>query len=182
MQREDVHDSSDREDVPVFSVLIAYEDFATGTHANRACDFLVANLSHEWRVTSQMWKFDVLKVPELQKMAAKDAAMANLMIISSRGDRELPADVKSWLETSLEYEGDTVALIGLFGCPPEQSLHAQATQAYLFGVAQRGHKTFFTWPAVVPFEATFQVGKSMIPLAAAVASRAEEVSRRQVQG
>ena len=33
-----------------------------------------------------MWKFEVLSIPELREIAAKDAAMANLIIVSSRGD------------------------------------------------------------------------------------------------
>ena len=73
------------EDIPVFSVVIVYEDFQTGKQAKRACDFLVANLSHEWQVTSQMWKFDVLSIPELGDIAATDAALANLIIVSCRG-------------------------------------------------------------------------------------------------
>src|ERR1035441_10386171 len=90
--------SLDSENVPVFSVVIAFEDFETGRQAKRAYDFLVANLSHEWQVTSQMWKFELLSIPELREMAASDAASAKLIIISSRGDRELPAHVKEWIE------------------------------------------------------------------------------------
>ena len=140
--------SSGGEDIPVFSVVIAYEDCTTGKHAKRACDFLVANLSHEWQVTSQMWKFEVLSIPELREMAAKDAAMASLIIVSSRGDRELPADARAWIEKSLGYKGDAVALVALFDCPPERAEHAQATQNYLARVAKRGHMEFFTWPEV----------------------------------
>ena len=81
---------SDREDIPVFRVVLVFEDFNTGRRAKEAYDFLVANLTHEWQVTSEMWKFELLSSPELRKMAAKDAAVANLVIVSSRGDRELP--------------------------------------------------------------------------------------------
>ena len=142
--------SLDGEDVPVFSVVIAFEDFDTGRQAKRAYDFLVANLSHEWRVSSQMWKFEVLSIPELREMAASDAASAKLIIISSRGDRELPADVKEWIELWRGYQGDTVGLITLFHCPAEQLKHAKATQAYLESVARRGHMEFFNWPQAGP--------------------------------
>ena len=142
--------SSDREDIPIFSVVIVFEDFSTGKQAKQAYDFLVANLSHEWQVTSQMWKFEVLSLPELREMAAKDAAMANLVIVSSRGDRELPSEVKAWIDKWLGHKGDTVALIALFDSPPEQAEHAQATQTYLERVAERGNMEFFTWPQVGP--------------------------------
>jgi hypothetical protein len=135
---------------PVFSVLIVYEDFKTGKQAKQACDFLVANLSHEWQVTSQMWKFDVLSIPELREMAAKDAAIADLIIVSSRGDNELPSDVKGWIETWRGYEGGAVALLAIFESSPGCAGNAAATQAYLAGVAKRGQMEFFTWPESGP--------------------------------
>ncbi len=141
---------SDREDIPVFNVVIAFEDFSTGKQAEGAYDFLVANLSHEWQVASQMWKFEVLSIPELREMAAKDVASANLIIISSHGDRELPTDVKEWIELWLGHRGDTVALVALFDCAPEQARHAKATQIYLKRVAKRGDMEFFAWPQVGP--------------------------------
>jgi hypothetical protein len=140
--------SSEREGIPVFSVVIVYEDFRTGKQAKRACDFLEENLSHEWRVTSQMWKFEVLSIPELREIAAKDAAMANLIIVSSRGDDELPADVKDWIEMWRGYEDGAVALVALFDHPPERAEHAHATHAYLESVAKGGRMEFFAWPEV----------------------------------
>jgi hypothetical protein len=137
---------SDREDIPEFGVVIAFEDFDTGRQAKRAYDFLVANLSHEWQVTSQMWKFELLSIPGLREMAASDAASAKLIIISSRGDRELPADVKEWIAIWQGYQGDTVGLITLFHCPTEQTKHAESTQAYFESVARRGQMEFFNWP------------------------------------
>jgi hypothetical protein len=141
-------DSSISETPPVFNVVLVFEDFNTGKRAKRAYDFLAANLTHEWQLISQMWKFEVLSIPELRELAAKDAAMANLIIVSSRGDRELPDPVKDWIEMWLGYGGDAVALVALFDSPPEQARHARATQTYLERVARRGQMEFFTWPEI----------------------------------
>ena len=184
--------SSDREIIPVFSVVIAYEDFKTGKQAKQACDFLVANLSHEWQVTSQMWKFEVLSIPELREMAAKDAAMADLIIVSSHGDDELPADVKGWVEMWRGGEGGASALIALFDSPLGRAGHARATHAYLAGVAKRGQMEFFAWPEVRPGKASRQelvvldrrwemTEETMISLAAG-ARREETVSDRGING
>ena len=182
--------SSNREIIPVFSVVIAYEDFKTGRHAKQACDFLVANLSHEWQVTSQMWKFEVLSIPELREMAAKDAAMADLIIVSSHGDDELPADVKGWIEMWRGGEGGASALVALFDSPPGRAGHARATHAYLAGVAKRGQMEFFAWPEVGPGKASRQelvvqdrrwemTGETLLP-PASMAPREERVSRRGI--
>jgi hypothetical protein len=136
----------------MFRVVIAYEDFGTASQAKRAYDFLVANLTHEWQVTRQMWKFDLLRLPELRELAAEDAVLADLIIVSCSGDGELPADVRAWMEMWLGHKSDAVALIALLDCPPGQAEGAQATRTYLERVAQRARMEFFTWPQGLPEE------------------------------
>ena len=76
---------SDLEANPMFNVVIAYEDFETGKRAKKTYDFLVENLGHDARFSNQMWKFDVLTIPKLREMAAKDATAADIIIISCHG-------------------------------------------------------------------------------------------------
>ena len=138
--------SSGRKVVPAFRVVIVYEDIRTARQAKQAYEFLVANLTHEWRFTRQTWKFELLRLPELRRLAAEDAVQADVIIVSCRGDGELPADVRAWIEMWLDYKGDNVALITLLDRPPGQAGHAQVTQDYLERVAQRARVEFFTWP------------------------------------
>ena len=184
--------SSEPESIPVFSVVIAYEDFATGKYAKRASDFVVANLSREWQVTRQMWKFEVLSIPELREMAAKDAAVADLIVVSSHGHDELPADVKGWIEMWRGCEAGASALVALFDSPPGRAGHARATHAYLAGVAKRGQMEFFVWPEVGPAKGSQQelvvldpewemTGDTLLPLAA-VAPPEVSVLRRAING
>lgn len=169
--------------VPEFNVVIAYEDYRAAERAKQAYDFLVANLVHEWRVSSQMWKFEVLGNPELREMAAKDAAQANLIIVSARGEGELPAEVKAWIELWLGCQGESVALVALFDCSPEAAEHAQEAQGYLEEAASRGRMEFFAWPllqtqgasseeGVPPAQSRDAVGEPL-PHLAAVAPRQE---------
>src|SRR5690348_11522751 len=85
---------------PAFNVVIAYEDFETGTHAKKTYDFLADTLGQDCHFTNQMWKFDVLSLPKLREIAVKDAVHADIIIISSHGD-ELPAHVQAWIESWL---------------------------------------------------------------------------------
>src|SRR5256885_16899933 len=94
---------SDLEDNPAFNVVIAYEDFETGKHAKKTYDFLVANLGKDCQFTNQMWKFDVLGLPKLREMAAKAAALAEIVIISSQGGQALPHQIKSLIELWVGY-------------------------------------------------------------------------------
>jgi len=79
------------------NVVIAYEDLETGKRAKRIHDFLVENLGHDCQFTNQMWKFELLGIPKLREMAAQDAMMADIVIISCHG-AELPSDFKAWVE------------------------------------------------------------------------------------
>jgi len=130
---------------PTLNVVIAYEDFETGKHAKGTYDFLVEHLGHEFQFLNQMWKFDVLSIPKLREMAAKDASMADIIIISGHG-RELPQEVKSWIETWLAEKGNPMALVALFTGSANYSMETAAVRAYLEGVARRGQLEFFAQP------------------------------------
>jgi len=129
------------------NVVIAYEDFETGTHAKKTYDFLVANLAHDCQFFYQMWKFEVLSIPQLREIAAKDAANADLIMLSCHG-HALPPEVMAWLEFWLGEPNHAVALVALFTEP-----HIVATaevREYLASVATRGQLEFFAQPGELP--------------------------------
>jgi hypothetical protein len=127
---------------PTLNVVIVYEDFETGTHAKKTYDFLVENVRPECQFTNQMWKFDVLSIPKLREIAIRDAAAADIVIISSHGD-ELPAHVKAWVESWLGSPGSPLALVVLFD---RQTSSTWPTREYLADVARRGKMAFFAQP------------------------------------
>lgn len=127
---------------PTLNVVIVYEDFETGTHAKKTYDYLVENVRPECRFTNQMWKFDVLSIPKLSEIAVRDAASADIVILSSHGG-ELPGHVKSWVESWLNTPGAPLALVVLFD---SQLPETWATREYLAGVARRGKMAFFAQP------------------------------------
>ena len=129
-----------------FNVVIAYEDFETGKHAKTTCDFLTENLGPDCHVNTQMWKFDVLGLAKLREMAAKDAASADIIIISCRGDNGLSAPLKAWIESWLEDKRSALALVALFDRPQDHLFQSRAVRDYLAEVARRGNMAFFAQP------------------------------------
>jgi hypothetical protein len=127
---------------PTLNVVIVYEDFETGTHAKKTYDFIVENVQPECQFTNQMWKFDVLSIPKLREIAVRDAAIADIVMLSSHG-HELPAQVKSWVESWLDSPGTPLALVALFD---RQSPQTWATREHLAEVARRGKMAFFAQP------------------------------------
>jgi hypothetical protein len=152
MQRTAYHSPigpSDLEVEPVFNVVIAYEDFETGKHAKETYDFLVSNLSHECRFANQMWKFDVLGIPKLREMAAKDAVVADIIIISCHGTHELSADVKAWINSWIYQSSNAIALVALFGDGAVYNDNYNV-RGYLAEVARLAHMEFFAQPNPLP--------------------------------
>ena len=131
---------------PTFNVLIAYEDFEAGKHAKKTYDFLVENIGHDWQFTNQMWKFEVLGIPKLREMAARDAMMADIVVISCHGT-ELPPDFKVWVESWVAEPNHPIALVALFDYQHRQ---ADEARSYLADVARRGQMAFFAQPDELP--------------------------------
>jgi len=134
--------SSDRDINSALNVVIAYEDLETGKRAMRTYEYMVQQLGEQCLFANQMWKFDVLAVPKLKEIAAKDAAAAEIIIISAHDGRELPAEVKSWIEIWLGYKTEASALVGLFDGQSEFN----PARAYLAEIASRAQIEFFCQP------------------------------------
>jgi hypothetical protein len=89
-----------------------------------------------------MWKFDVLSIPKLQAIAAKDATAADIGIISCHGE-ELPEQVRDWIEAWVSAPGGPMALVALLAAGSGESNHVRA---YLEQVARRKQIEFFAQP------------------------------------
>lgn len=134
---------------PPFNVVILYEDFSAGKHAKKTYDYLTQQLQGDYEFTSQMWKFNVLANPKMQKMAVKDAVMADLVIVAAHGLGELPGQVKSWAEQWVPKKSNAMAALVALVNPPvgEEAPHALSIRNYLQDAAQRAGIGFFTQPA-----------------------------------
>jgi hypothetical protein len=138
---------SEPEGNSVFNVVIAYEDFETGKHGKNTYDFLVEHLGEECQFSNQMWKFDVLSVPKLREMAAKDAAAADIIVIAAHGRNDLPTPVKAWIESWQSEKIRAIALVALFD---SDDYIDNPARSYLAGVAERAHIDFFSQPGQWP--------------------------------
>jgi hypothetical protein len=134
---------SDPDAEPAFNVLIAYDDFEAGKQAKKTYDFLVEHLGGECEFANQMWKFDVLGIPKLREMAAKDANAADIIIVSCHAAGELSAEFKGWTELWLQQKCNAIALVVLLDCPFGLTSEARETRNYLAEVARRAGMEFF---------------------------------------
>jgi hypothetical protein len=128
---------------PGFNVVIIYEDLEAGKRARKTYDYLAEQLGHHSHFNQAMWKFDVLAIPQLRDMAAKDVAEADILVISSSGEKDIPPGLKDWIEHCLRLAIKPMALVALF---VSNSVQSGNVRSYLADVARRGRMKFFSHP------------------------------------
>jgi len=71
-------------------VLLLYQDFSTGVRARQALDQVVRqfDLGADFKVV--LWRFDLLREPEVRERAATEAATADIVFLSAHSLAEIP--------------------------------------------------------------------------------------------
>ncbi|HOX57051.1 MAG TPA: hypothetical protein P5205_00295 [Candidatus Paceibacterota bacterium] len=124
-----------------FVVSAVHEDSATGARAEDFCTTLIRCLGRDCPVTKEMWLLTELRTTQLRAIAAKDAAAADLVIVSVHHAETLPAEVKKWIDLWLKQRSKRPAvLLALFD--PLYLGTSSSIQAYLRDVAKRGDMEF----------------------------------------
>ena len=124
-----------------FAVSAACEDSSTSARADEFCRGLSSDLAPNCRFAKEIWLFNQLGVPELRAIAASEAALAHLIIISVHHAESLPDGVKSWIDLWLgQRNNHSIVLLALFD-PVHQGV-SSSMKAYLQEVAKRGGMEF----------------------------------------
>lgn len=98
-----------------FNVLTMYEDFGTGKRAKKGLDYVAEQLGNDFEFRHSMWRLDILQDPKLNILAAPALAEADLVIISLRGEGQIPAKIRTLIDTRLsEKTNRACALVALF--------------------------------------------------------------------
>jgi hypothetical protein len=123
------------------TLLAAFEDSATCTRVKEFCQGLSRDLGGRCKIIQHVWVFSTLRMRELQEIAAEEAAVADLVIISAHQAESLPDEVKRWIDRWLQHKGTRKAvLLALLdrvydGTP-------SPIRTYLQEVARRGDMEF----------------------------------------
>lgn len=98
-----------------WSILVAFHDRAARRRAMRVCDNMVARFWPEMEFQMHWCSFDQLASADVANVAARHAALANIIIIATAADAGLPDAVKAWMARWCEQrhgrEGALIALV-----------------------------------------------------------------------
>jgi hypothetical protein len=128
-----------------FNVVIAYEDFSTGTHALNVCNRIFPGCSKPPSFsTHNVWRFDLLEIAKFRDLAATKAANADMIIISARAPGELPTAVKRWIELwAKKRKNEPGALVVLLAGAKKRGTADLRAEAYLQDCAARAGMDIF---------------------------------------
>lgn len=105
--------------LPLVNVTILYEDFGTGLRAKRSLDLLPAHLGAKAQLSTRLWRTQLLADPLFSEQAAREAAAADVIIISLHGQSPLSAAVRTWLDSWLHYKQPRPYALGVLLDPAQ---------------------------------------------------------------
>lgn len=134
-----------------FDLVVAYEDDDTHTRALQLYEHLAQQLIDDYDFQCSWWKFDRLANPILQQEAADAAVEANMVILSIRAHRELPAVQKAWVEDWVSRRHHRkAALVVMVADTRQPERDAVQSLAWLRNAARLGRMDFFLHGFTLP--------------------------------
>ena len=128
------------------NVVLVFEDADAGKHAQAFYDHLRERLGTEFDFTRYQWSFSLLEDVHVREAAAHDAATADIVIITTHGDAEIPDHVRTWFQAWVGRNASPMALVALFDRPASR----KELRSELELIAQTGGIDFFAEPENSP--------------------------------
>ncbi len=127
-----------------WSVIVVYEDVVTREMATAFCDHLVQRFWAKFGFEVNWWPFSLLKDPRSASEASEKAQSADLILVATHREGELPTWIEGWIESWLTSRGDREgALVGLMD--PVAGFEMESRKEYyLRQVAHRAGMDYLT--------------------------------------
>ena len=139
-----------------FDTVVAYEDIAAAKRAKETWDRIRTSLRSSFVFDMHLWRFDALRIPELQQTAVRDATRAQLVIVATHGEGDLPREAKSWIDSWVHDRparpGALILLIESRQGEPAQ-FRFNPQKLYLEAIARQARMHFFASISKTPIEA-----------------------------
>ena len=125
-------------------VLVACDRYQDAQEACALLEGIARQNAAEGRLLYRWWNFEVLAIPGLRKLAAREADEANLIMIAAQDGPELPEPVIDWISQWLAISVYTLrALIALIDLAATKSGGSPGLLSQLRKVADLGQMDFF---------------------------------------
>jgi len=123
------------------TAVVVYEDLVTDVRASEFCGAVSKHLGPKIEITRLMWLLNELRLPRLCAIAAGDASLADLLIVSLHHTETVPQGLKAWVEQWLG-KGTHRPILLLALLDSAHSGISATLRAYLHSVADAAHMEF----------------------------------------
>jgi len=124
------------------TAVAAYEDASSEPRVGEFCLNLARQLGKSPELSKAMWLFSELRPTQLRSVAASEAAVADLIIISVHHQESLPEEINDWIHMWLDHKDKKPSvLVALF--EPVYQGDSTSMHAYLKDVAKQGNMELF---------------------------------------
>lgn len=124
-------------------IVTFYEDFDDAVRAGKKFDSIARAFSGGLPVRATSWSFGLLGKPALNSIILDDVSHADVLVLASSGDHELPERVASWVEICMHaLPGAEPVIVALHDEGSEADGGAAPMCASLKSIADRMDATF----------------------------------------
>ncbi|MBI3875940.1 MAG: hypothetical protein HY300_08285 [Verrucomicrobia bacterium] len=135
----------DMESPVCFNIVTVYQDTVAERRAKAVHDSMAGRMGGTMEFEHVTWNTVALGSSRAREVAAAQAADANLVILSLRGDGPLPIVVRDWLRQWMPHRGaGPAALAALFDTESEATGVPEILRAQLNDLARLARMDFFT--------------------------------------
>ena len=127
----------------MLNTVLIYEDLNSGKRSWNFYEELTRRFEEDFEFSHLMWSFSMLAEPQTLHLAARSAADASLVILSSTGATELPARVKDWVERWVRFANSQNSALLTLVDHKAKSGTAAATHSYLRRIVEARRIDFF---------------------------------------
>ena len=136
---------------PALEVLLLYEDLGTALRAKHSLDRMPLQFGAEVKMSTRLWRLDLLSQPLLAERAAIEASAADVIVLSLHSHRQLRAEVRDWLNRWLDHKADRpCVLAALLDTELSEPNPRHPVLAYLRRVAETAGADLFCGSCQVP--------------------------------
>lgn len=125
---------------PQFKVVVAFDNTASSARALETCEYVVSQLGGDVRVCRKIVNFDGAPTRRSLAAATREAARADMVIVSTHEDSHLPSEMEKWMhDWSLRRSTEEGALVAILDRGRNSAVRSQ-----LADVARQAHMDFFS--------------------------------------
>jgi hypothetical protein len=136
-----------------FNVVVAFDNSsASSSSALKTCDYVISQLGGDVPVRRRIVNLERNTNRRTRAAAARDAAGADMVIVSTKEGAEIPAEMKEWLdEWTNQRSADEGALVAIINrASAERQRVSSAVKDQLATLAQQMHMDFFSSEVAAP--------------------------------